>query len=107
MEFNLIFMGKNMPNINPMSIEVCGSNQTGFIATNIQNRFYSHKSRFDTEFLLNSPYNLPKGGKNHDKGESCKGQVQRNQSDCDCGRGFGTGGGELLEYPGHRPMGDL
>jgi len=30
-------MGKNMPNINPMSIVVDGSNQTGFIAANIKN----------------------------------------------------------------------
>jgi hypothetical protein len=31
-------MGKNMPNINPMSIVMVGRNQTGFIATYIENR---------------------------------------------------------------------
>jgi hypothetical protein len=31
-------MGKNMPNINPMSIVVYGCNQTSLVATNIKNR---------------------------------------------------------------------
>jgi hypothetical protein len=43
-------MGKNMPNINPMSIVVYGSNQTGVIAANIKNRYCRHKSRLETVF---------------------------------------------------------
>ena len=45
-------MGKNMPNINPMSIIVYGCNQTGFIAANIKNRYIPH--------FISTRKNLPK-----------------------------------------------